>query len=86
MIAIIFEWQPIPERRDAYLEAAARLKPLVEARDGFISIERFESLAHPGTFVSISYRRDEAPEDSRAAHGSYAAEFRAGAGARRLQE
>lgn len=59
MIAIIFESQPIPERKDAYLEAAARLKPLVEAQDGFLSIERFESLTQPGKFVSISYWRDE---------------------------
>lgn len=59
MIAIIFESQPVPERKDAYLQAAARLKPLVEAQDGFISVERFESLTNPGRFVSISYWRDE---------------------------
>ena len=59
MIAIIFESWPLPNRQEAYLEAAARLKPLVEAQDGFISIERFESVTDPGKFVSISYWRDE---------------------------
>jgi heme-degrading monooxygenase HmoA len=59
MIAIIFESWPHPDRADAYLEAAARLKPLVEAQEGFISIERFESVTNPGKFVSISYWRDE---------------------------
>jgi heme-degrading monooxygenase HmoA len=59
MIAIIFESWPHPDRKDAYLEAAARLKPLVEAQDGFLSIERYESVTNPGKFVSISYWRDE---------------------------
>jgi heme-degrading monooxygenase HmoA len=59
MIAIIFESWPDPDRKDAYLEAAARLKPLVEAQDGFLSIERYESLTHPGKFVSLSFWRDE---------------------------
>ena len=59
MIAIIFESWPRADRAQAYLEAAARLKPLVEAQDGFISIERFESVTQPGKFVSISYWRDE---------------------------
>ncbi len=38
MIAVIFEAQPHPGRRDAYLDAAARLRPLLEKIDGFVSI------------------------------------------------
>jgi heme-degrading monooxygenase HmoA len=60
MIAVIFEVTPETAYRDAYLEAAARLKPLVEKIDGFISVERFESLANPGKLVSLQYWRDEA--------------------------
>ena len=59
MIAVIFEVEPRPERKDAYLEAAARLKPLLEGIDGFISVERFQSLTQPGRIVSLSYWRDE---------------------------
>jgi heme-degrading monooxygenase HmoA len=59
MIAVIFEVEPHPERKDAYLEAAARLKPLLEGIDGFISVERFQSLTQPDKLVSLSYWRDE---------------------------
>jgi len=59
MIAIIFESKPHPDQRDRYLEAAARLKPLLADQDGFISVERFESLTEPGKLLSISFWRDE---------------------------
>ena len=59
MIAVIFEVEPHPERRGAYLDAAARLKPLLETIDGFVSVERFESLANPGKILSLSIWRDE---------------------------
>jgi len=59
MIAVIFEAQPHPGRRDAYLDAAARLRPLLEKMDGFVSIERFESLTTPGKILSLSLWRDE---------------------------
>jgi heme-degrading monooxygenase HmoA len=59
MIAVIFEVVPKPEKRGAYLDAAARLKPLLEKMDGFISIERFESLTQPGKILSLSTWRDE---------------------------
>ena len=59
MIAVIFEVQPKKGRRETYLDAAARLKPLLEKMDGFISIERFESLTHPGKILSLSIWRDE---------------------------
>ena len=60
MIAVIFEVWPAEGRRDAYLDHAARLKPELEQMDGFISIERFESLTTPGKLLSLSFWRDEA--------------------------
>ncbi|MCC7485135.1 MAG: antibiotic biosynthesis monooxygenase [Burkholderiales bacterium] len=59
MIAVIFEVTPAPGRRQEYLDLAAALKPQLERMDGFISIERFESLAHPGRILSLSVWRDE---------------------------
>ena len=114
MIAVIFEVWPAAGRRDAYLDIAASLREDLATMDGFISVERFESLKEPGKLLSLSFwrdeeairawrrlahhreaqsqgragifadyrlrvaavlrdygleRRDEAPEDSRAAHG-----------------
>ena len=59
MIAVIFEVRPHEHRKAAYLQAAERLRPLLEQVDGFISIERFESLASPGAILSLSFWRDE---------------------------
>ena len=59
MIAVIFEVQPNAGRKEAYLDAAARLKPQLEKMDGFISVERFESLSQPGKILSLSIWRDE---------------------------
>ena len=59
MIAVIFEVTPAEGRKDAYLEIAARLKPTLEQIDGFISVERFQSLANPGKMLSLSFFRDE---------------------------
>lgn len=59
MIAIIFEVWPDPAHRDEYLATAASLRPLFEKIDGFISVERFESLTEPGKLLSLSVWRDE---------------------------
>jgi heme-degrading monooxygenase HmoA len=59
MIAVIFEVEPAQGRRDAYLGKAAELKPLLENMDGFISVERFQSLADPKRMLSLSFWRDE---------------------------
>jgi len=59
MIAVIFEVEPNPGKKDAYLDAAARLRPLLDTIDGFVSIERFESLTQPGKILSLSFWRDE---------------------------
>lgn len=60
MIAVIFEVVPRPGQMSAYLDAAAALRPLLEGIDGFISIERFQSLSDPGRILSLSCWRDEA--------------------------
>jgi heme-degrading monooxygenase HmoA len=59
MVAVIFEVTPHAGQRDAYLDAAARLKPLLEQTDGFVSVERFESLSQPGKLLSLQFWRDE---------------------------
>ena len=59
MIAVIFEVEPAPGRRDAYLGIAADLRPLLDGIDGFISIERFQSLVDPHKVLSLSFWRDE---------------------------
>ena len=50
MIAVIFEVRPEVDHKQAYLDLAASLRPLLDDIDGFISIERFESLSEPGRF------------------------------------
>jgi len=59
-MVVIFEVEPAAGRRQAYLDAAAALKPLLEHIDGFISIERFQSLSQPDKLLSLSFWRDEA--------------------------
>jgi heme-degrading monooxygenase HmoA len=59
MIAVIFEGIVQEDGKDAYLDAAARLRPLLANIDGFLSIERFESLTTPGKILSLSFWRDE---------------------------
>jgi heme-degrading monooxygenase HmoA len=59
MIAVIFEVWPADRQRQTYLDIAADLRPLLDEIDGFISIERFESLAEPGKMLSLSFWRDE---------------------------
>ncbi|MFP2930106.1 antibiotic biosynthesis monooxygenase family protein [Pyxidicoccus sp. 3LG] len=59
MIAVIFEVQVREEGKAEYLDTAASLRPLLETVDGFISIERFQSLSTPGKLLSLSYWRDE---------------------------
>ena len=60
MIAIIFEVWPREGGRDEYLDIAASLRPHLEAIDGFVSVERFQSLSEPDKLLSLSFFRDEA--------------------------
>jgi heme-degrading monooxygenase HmoA len=59
MIAVIFEVFPREGHKEAYLEIAASLRPHLEMIDGFISVERFQSLYHPEKILSLSFWRDE---------------------------
>lgn len=59
MIAVIFEVWPQDGRTADYLDHAAQLRPLLDGIDGFISIERFESLSERGKLLSLSFWRDE---------------------------
>ncbi len=81
MIAVIFELWPNPAHQATYFDLAARLRPELDAIDGFISIERFESLATPGKYLSLSFWRDEAAVQqwrNRDAHRSAQSQGRAG--------
>jgi len=60
MHAVIFEVWPKEEGREEYLDIAAALRSRLEKIDGFISIERFESLTEPGKVLSLSFWRDDA--------------------------
>ncbi len=60
MIAVIFEVHPAPGALSDYLDIAASLRAELDQVDGFVSIERFESLATPGKILSLSFWRDEA--------------------------
>jgi heme-degrading monooxygenase HmoA len=81
MIAVIFEVVPAEGERYHYLDLAAALKPELESIDGFLSVERFESLSTPGKLLSLSFWRDEVAVASwrnNEAHRSTQAEGRSG--------
>jgi heme-degrading monooxygenase HmoA len=59
MIAVLFEAKAEPEHQARYLQLAAGLKPLLADIDGFIDIERFQSLTTDGKILSLSWWRDE---------------------------
>lgn len=81
MIAVLFEVEPAEGQRARYLTLAAALKAELEGIDGFLSVERFESLATPGKLLSLSFFRDEAAVAAwrnRPGHRSTQAQGRAG--------
>ena len=59
MIAVIFEFTPAEGRFPEYMDLVAGLKADLEQADGFISLERFESITTAGKFVSLQFWRDE---------------------------
>jgi heme-degrading monooxygenase HmoA len=59
MIAVIFEVWPADGRADEYFDLASSLRADLERIEGFISIERFESLVTKGKYLSLSFWRDE---------------------------
>jgi heme-degrading monooxygenase HmoA len=60
VIAVLFEARPAEGEAGHYLGLAEALRPELDRIDGFVSIERFESLAQPGKLLSLSFWRDEA--------------------------
>ena len=58
MHVVIFEVEPVEGRGQDYFDLAAALKPELEKIDGFVTVERFESLANPGKYLSLSFWRD----------------------------
>jgi len=63
MVISLFEVWPDEASRQGYLDLAASLRPLLDKHDGFVSIERFESLSEPGKLLSMVCFRDEASLD-----------------------
>jgi len=59
MIAVIFEVEPAEGQEAAYLDIAAELRPLLDGIEGFISVERFRSIANPGKVLSLSFFENE---------------------------
>jgi heme-degrading monooxygenase HmoA len=59
MIAVIFEVWPAADRKNDYLEIASALREELAKIDGFISVERFQSLADPDKLLSLSFWHDE---------------------------
>ena len=59
MFVVVFEVTVKPEVGHRYFELAGELRPELEKIDGFVSIERFESMVTDNKYVSISFWRDE---------------------------
>lgn len=59
MIAVIFEVEPAEGRKDEYLDIAAEMRPMLDDIEGFISVERFQSLTDPCKILSLSFFEDE---------------------------
>lgn len=59
MIAVLFEATAVPVKQARYFELAEQLKPLLSHAEGFISVERFQSLTHPEKFLSLSWWENE---------------------------
>lgn len=59
MIAVIFEVEPSDGKSDEYLDIAAAMRPLVKEIEGFVSVERFQSLTDPGKILSLSFFENE---------------------------
>ena len=78
MIAVIFEVWPADGRKSDYLDHAARLRVELERMDGFISIERFQSLTDPDKLLSLSFWRDEAAVARWRSHAAHRATQKAG--------
>src|ERR1700694_6027815 len=59
MFVVIFEVQPKPDLADEYLKLARHLKPMLDAIEGFLDVERFASRRAEGRLLSLSTWLDE---------------------------
>lgn len=59
MVVVIFEAFPAKEKWDEYFDIAAGLRPELSKIEGFISIERFQSVSNPDKVLSLSFWKDE---------------------------
>jgi heme-degrading monooxygenase HmoA len=73
MIVVVFQVSMREGRAPDYFDLAAELRPELERIDGFISVERFQSLAEPGKYVSLSFWRDAAAVNAWRAHARHRA-------------
>jgi heme-degrading monooxygenase HmoA len=80
MIAVIFEVWPADGRKAEYLDYAASLRSELVRMDGFISVERFQSLTDPGKLLSLSIWRDEGAVAAWRRHAGHRAAQAAGRG------
>jgi heme-degrading monooxygenase HmoA len=71
MVTVIFEVWPKPGRAQRYFDLAAELKPMLQSIDGFVSVERFQSLSTEGKFLSMSLWRDEEAVRAWRTHGGH---------------
>jgi len=78
MIAVIFEVWPANGRKTDYLAHASRLRAELDQVDGFISVERFQSLVDPDKLLSVSFWRDEAAVAAWRRHAGHRATQSAG--------
>ncbi len=59
MIAVIFEVEPADGRKSEYLDIAVEIRPMLDQIEGFISVERFQSLTDPRKILSLSFFEDD---------------------------
>jgi heme-degrading monooxygenase HmoA len=60
VIAVIFEFTPAEGKFPEYLKIVDTLRDDLAKADGFISLERFESISSKGKFLSLQFWRDDA--------------------------
>jgi heme-degrading monooxygenase HmoA len=78
VIAVIFEVWPKAGHAQRYFDLAAEMRPMLQSIDGFISVERFQSLTTDGKFLSLSLWRDEAAVRAWRTHAGHRAGQQAG--------
>ena len=81
MIAVIFEVEPAEGKSDRYFDIAATLRGDLENAEGFVSVERFQSLTNEKKYLSLSFWTDQESVQkwySHAGHSAAQAEGRSG--------